>query len=304
MDEINNVVTETEAEDFDLGGAFSSVFGDEEEPEEAVEPAEVESGEVTSEVSENAEATSPTQETDEADIESQKEEAPEAEQTPEEVETPKEETFELKHHHEVQTVNREKVIELANKGLDYDRIRVDRDSVRAENEDLKVYRDFLKELADSSKMTIEQLMDETRADIISRRDGTKKEVALSQVRAARENRKAEFSQKGLDEARRADYQRFAETHPGLDINTIPMEVWQRVNDGNLLLSEAYAPIDAENAQKAAKAKDAEIEALKSRLAALEQNEKNRERSTGSRKSASTSSAPKSTFSEAWDAWDS
>lgn len=304
MDEINNVVTETEAEDFDLGGAFSSVFGDEAEPEEAAEPAEVESGEVTSEVSENAEATSPTQETDEADIEPQKEEAPEAEQTPEEVETPKEETFELKHHHEVQTVNREKVIELANKGLDYDRIRVDRDSVRAENEDLKVYRDFLKELADSSKMTIEQLMDETRADIISRRDGTKKEVALSQVRAARENRKAEFSQKGLEEARQADYQRFSETHPGLDPKDIPEEVWKRMNDNNLLLSEAYAPIDIENAQKAAKAKDAEIEALKSRLAALEQNEKNRERSTGSRKSASTSSAPKSTFSEAWDAWDS
>ena len=261
MDEVKDIeVTETDAEDSGFGGVFAESFDDDLEEEVIEQPAEEEPGEVTEEPSESTEADQPEATDDGADIKTENETdtSVETETEPSEVAQPQPtDTYELKHLDSVQTVDRGKVIELAQKGLDYDRIRADRDTMKAENSKLKAEHDFLQELADSSKMTVEQLIDETRADIISKRDGTK-----------------------------------------------TAEVWQRMNDGNLLLSEAYAPIDIKNAQKAAADKAAELESLKSRLAALEQNEKNRERSTGSRKSTGASVRPKSTFSEAWDAWNS
>ena len=304
MDEVKDIeVTETEAEDSGFGGVFASVFDDDLMTESAEEPAEEEPGEVAEEPSESTEADQPEATADGTDIETENETdtSVETETEPPEVAQPQPtDTYELKHLDSVQTVDRGKVIELAQKGLDYDRIRADRDTMKAENSKLKAEHDFLQELADSSKMTI----DETRADIISKRDGTKKEIALQQVRTQREAKAATFKADALEAARQKDYKAFSESHPDLDPKDIPAEVWQRMNDGNLLLSEAYAPIDIKNAQKAAADKNAEIEALKSRLAALEQNEKNRERSTGSRKSTGASVRPKSTFSEAWDAWDS
>ena len=266
--------------------------------------------EVIGEDSVDEEETPSEPETEEAVETETNDETPNEENIPEEAEEPAEDTapqvtedkYELKHLSEVQTVDREKVIELAQKGLDYDRIRADRDTTRAENEELRTYKEFLQELADSSKMTIEQLMDETRADVISHRDGTRKEVALKQVREARESRKSNFTQKSLEEARQADYQRFSETHPNLDPKDIPAEVWQRMNDNNLLLSEAYAPIDIANTKAALEAKERELKAKEEKIAALEQNMTNASRSTGSRKSDGATAKPKSAFSEAWDAW--
>lgn len=308
MDEVKDIeVTETDAEDSGFGGVFAEFFDDDLEEEVIEQPAEEEPGEVTEEPSESTEADQPEATDDGADIETENETdtSVETETEPSEVAQPQPtDTYELKHLDSVQTVDRGKVIELAQKGLDYDRIRADRDTMKAENSKLKAEHDFLQELADSSKMTVEQLIDETRADIISKRDGTKKEIALQQVRAQREAKAATFKADALEAARQKDYEAFSKSHPDLDPKDIPAEVWQRMNDGNLLLSEAYAPIDIKNAQKAAADKAAELESLKSRLAALEQNEKNRERSTGSRKSTGASVRPKSTFSEAWDAWDS
>ena len=300
MDEIK---TESFGELFDeatsdrpIQGEYSMVDGDDTE--------------VIGEDSVDEEETPSEPETEESVETETNDETPDEENIPEEAEEPAEDTapqstedkYELKHLSEVQTVDREKVIELAQKGLDYDRIRADRDTTRAENEELRTYKEFLQELADSSKMTIEQLMDETRADVISHRDGTCKEVALKQVREARESRKSNFTQKSLEEARQADYQRFSETHPNLDPKDIPAEVWQRMNDNNLLLSEAYAPIDIANTKAALEAKERELKAKEEKIAALEQNMTNASRSTGSRKSDGATAKPKSAFSEAWDAW--
>ena len=307
MNEENIEVTETDAEDSGFGGVFAESFDEDLEEEVIEQPAEEEPGEVTEEPGESTEADQPEATADGTEIESENEAdtSVETETEPSEVAQPQlTDTYELKHLDDVQTVDRSKVIELAQKGLDYDRIRADRDTMKAENSKLKAEHDFLQELADSSKMTVEQLIDETRADIVSKRDGTKKEVALQQVRAQREAKAATFKADALEAARQKDYEAFSKAHPNLDPKDIPAEVWQRMNDGNLLLSEAYAPIDIKNAQKAAADKAAELESLKNRLAALEQNEKNRERSTGSRKSTGASVRPKSTFSEAWDAWNS
>ena len=307
MDEENNVkVTETDDEDSGFGGVFAESFDDDLEEEVIEQPAEEEPGEVTEETSESNQENQPEAQAEEQNIETSNDDTQETVEEPTEepaTEAPVEQ-YELNHGGKVSTVTRDEVVVLAQKGLDYDRIKTDRDTVRAENDKLKAEHDFLQELADSSKMTVEQLIDETRADIISKRDGTRKEVALQQVRAQRESKTNSKMAESLQKAREADYAEFAKTHPNLKTEDIPAEVWQRMNDGNLLLSEAYAPIDVKNAQKAAADKAAELESLKSRLAALEQNEKNRERSTGSRKSTGASVRPKSTFSEAWDAWNS
>ena len=205
MDEENNVkVTETDAEDSGFGGVFAESFDDDLEEEVIEQPAEEEPGEVTEETSESNQENQPEAQAEEQNIETSNDDTQETVEEPTEepaTEAPVEQ-YELNHGGKVSTVTRDEVVVLAQKGLDYDRIKTDRDTVRAENDKLKAEHDFLQELADSSKMTVEQLIDETRADIISKRDGTRKEVALQQVRAQRESKTnskmAESLQKILD----------------------------------------------------------------------------------------------------------
>lgn len=208
--------------------------------------------------------------------------------------------FELKHLEETRSVDRDEVIRLAQKGMDYDRIREERDNVRPE---LKLYKDFLSELADESGLTVTELIDSVRA---KRLEASEKEKGneISEVDALlRVQREREAAQKAkpaeesiervekekpsevqAEESRRESFARFAREYPDVKAEDIPAKVWQdfAANKGDL--ADIYARH--------------ENTALKAKIAAMERNEDNRKRSTGSRKSSGAKA--KDMFDSAWD----
>lgn len=200
----------------------------------------------------------------------------EVREEPQKEEPEAEETFTLKHLDETREVNRDEVVILAQKGMDYDRIRGDRDAAKAEIKRLSVMEDFLKELAESGGLTIEDLMDQTRANILAERDGIDRTVALERVKLERDRKALEAqtgavkSQQAEEQRRRDSIDRFVKDHPKLDAKEIPKDVWDAFMGGKDL-SDAWAVH--------------ENKILKEKLAAMEQNQKNQKRSTGSQASA-------------------
>lgn len=208
--------------------------------------------------------------------------------------------FELKHLEETRSVDREEVIKLAQKGMDYDRIREERDSIRPE---LKLYKDFLKELADGSGLTVSELIDTVRAQRLvakEKENGMEMTEAEALIKVQRErSEKAKSAPKAEEEtppkeekpaeakaedSRRESFARFAREFPDVKAEDIPAKVWQDFSAGKGDLADIYAR--HENA------------ALKAKIAAMERNEDNRKRSTGSRKSSGAKA--KDIFDSAWD----
>lgn len=195
--------------------------------------------------------------------------------------------FELKHLGEVKQVGRDEVVTLAQKGLNYDHIRQERDTARQEVARLSELEQFLKELAAPQGMSVEDLIDSTRANVLADREGLDKEVALQRVKLERDRKAFEAErQKGIqaqqeadrEETRRRDsFLKFAKEYPGVDPKSIPKEVWDKFGEG-VDLTDAYSRYENK------KLKD-ELSAMTAKLEAEKQNNKNKERSTGSQKSA-------------------
>jgi len=237
----------------------------------------------------------------------------EGEETPEEPEgETKEEqkepdqTFELKHLDETRTVNREEVIALAQKGMDYDRIRGKLDELRgveAQASENELYAEFVKELADGAGISVEELIDGTRARVLTDR-ATKEgrslshEEALQQAKQTREARAQENQQgKEAREARvkqehfREETMRFRSLFPEVKAENIPDQVWKEYDQtGNL--------VDAWNHSENQRLAE-ENKSLKRELEGLKQEHKNEARSTGSRRSAGA--GQRSAVDDAWEA---
>ncbi len=201
--------------------------------------------------------------------------------------------FTLKHLDETRQVGRDEVIALAQKGMDYDRIREDRDQARAEAARLAELEEFLKELAAPSGMSIPDLMDTTRANILAEREGIDQSVALQRIKLDRDRKALEAErqsmarqteagqQQAAEQARmKASMDRFIQDHPNLDAKDIPNEVWEAFAGGKDL-ADAYAIYEAKNLREELAAKEREIETMK-------QNKTNQDRSTGSQTTAGTS----------------
>lgn len=206
-----------------------------------------------------------------------------------------EDLFSLKHLDEVKQVNRDEVISLAQKGLNYDHIREERDGARSQ---LAEYENFLKELAEPQGLSVAQLMDNVRAQsIINKEKQAGREMdmqtALERVQFAKEkkafeNKTAQEQQTKAvaDEAaekRRQGFVEFAKERPDVNIQQISKDVWDMVAKGDSLLT-AYAKW--ENKQ------------LRTEIEALKQNSKNQTKSTGSRQSAGKTSA-ETEFERLW-----
>lgn len=235
---------------------------------------------------------------------------PEAETEPEEK---AEEQFELNYMGARETVGRNEVIALAQKGRDYDRIREERDSAISELKELREikpayekYNSFLTALAEQSSTDVQSVMDMLSAKAMmeqARVNGTvlTEDIALQKVKLERERKEFEAEKAGRPaqeadkkeepkpadpaQAKRADdFVAFAKAFPDVDGAKIPKEVWDAYHAGQSLVA-AYSLY--ENKQ------------LKERLAAKEQETKNRERSTGSRASAGAGKE-KDAFDLGWD----
>lgn len=186
------------------------------------------------------------------------------------------EGFELKHLGETYTVPREKVIELAQKGLDYDRVRA---KLEAARDELAEIRSWMSEV--SGGKPPEEFREEVTARAVAEREGLDYETALLRVREARAQTGA--GRVSGEERAKREVREFFAAHPeaaaallgGKD--AIPDEVWQRVRSGESL-SAAWEAVRLrgearENAER--------VRALEQKLAETRQAESNRARSTGS-----------------------
>lgn len=227
--------------------------------------------------------------------------------------------FVLKHLGEEKEVNRDEVITLAQKGMDYDRIRGKHDELVEENTNLKAQMsdyeqtkeqlDYFREIAEASGLSLDELIVQTLAAQRASRNGTSVDAELPRVKLDMERKSLEKDKsnwertKGAEQTAAqaeadkqaqilADLEQFAAEFPEVakDVShNVPQEVWDAVNAGNTTLTAEYRKYDA-------KLKDAEIANLKSQLEQATQNEKNKLRSTGSQSSDSV--AP---TGDMWDA---
>lgn len=198
-------------------------------------------------------------------------------------------TFELKHLGEVRRVGKDGVVTLAQKGMDYDRIK----------EKQTEYESFLNEIANGR--SIDTLMEETRAQMLAAKEGLDPSVALQKVRLmkrekaleaeraklqAAENEKTAAAQ--AEEKRKSDFLAFASAFPDVDPKTIPHQVWDDYRRG-VPLKDAY---EADKLR-------AENRRLQEELRTTKKQEDNKARSTGSRKTAGNR-AIEDIFDSVWD----
>lgn len=189
--------------------------------------------------------------------------APETKETKAEVNTPAEETkapdaqpetlnsFELKHLGEVKKVNKDEMIVLAQKGLDYDRLKGNQDERLT----------FIKELAEASGFKNEkEFIEQTRKNIVesainalAEEKNCDYEVAKElyetrQSKKAEANRiaaeaqaKADADNAAAEAQRRTDreVEAFMKRYPTVDPKTIPQAVKDSVNNDGLSLLNAY-----------------------------------------------------------------
>lgn len=211
-----------------------------------------------------------------------------------EVKEPEPETFTLKHLDETRTVGRDEVVALAQKGMDYDRMRGKYDDVSAR---LKEIDDWFSEY--TSGKDFNTFRDDVEAARLAQQRGIDKSTALERIKLDRERKALEAERQKATQAeseaeaqkRKAaeDVREFNKRFPDVaaklatDKDAVPQEVWDAVRRGERLV-DAY---DKYTAKQDAAAKDARIKELEEQLKAKEQtdkNKKNAERSTGSQKS--------------------
>lgn len=200
---------------------------------------------------------------------------------------------------EEKSVTEDEYRAFAQKGVDYDGVRADRDNLRSANAELARYKDFLEEIAKDNGQTIEELMDQTQANTIAKRDNIDPQRALERVRYERrikeleKQNSASEAQKSAEEKQRADFAAFQAAHPDVQTKDIPREVWEKVA-GGMSLTEAYSSHEMKLLKE-------ENRRLKEAAEVKQQEEKNKARSTGSRKSPGSGTGKRDAWDEAWDA---
>lgn len=265
MDELTNesVVVEeavpaTEETATDISDAdFDAMWDDDDSNDEVfAEPATEE------------EADQPTEE----QAETEEAEPTEAEQSSE---PDTDQYLELKHFDEVKKVTKDEAKVLAQKGMDYDRIRGKLDEATANVAKLQKYEDFLNELKGGFN-SIDDLMNDTRARLIADKEGITREQALERVKSANQQKEQAQQQAQLDrnavyeEMRRQSLTAFLSAFPGVKAKDIPQEVWDDMKVTNNLVA-SYAKYEAKK--------------LADENAVLKKNAENKARSTGSMKSS-------------------
>ena len=220
---------------------------------------------------------------------------PEAEPTKEQKE---EELFDLKFNKEIRKVNRQEVTELAQKGLNHDRILEQRDHLQQENAELLKFKQdneaiigLLDAAAQKSGTDRNTFLQSVRENAYVSQ-GLSRDAAHERVlredaeqrlsRTEKADAEKQQAQQGQELARQQDIERFLKLYKDVDPNTIPKEVWDDVRNGETLVS-AYGRY--ENRQLAESNRK-----LQESLNALKQNEKNKQKSIGSAKTEGNETA--------------
>ncbi len=199
-----------------------------------------------------------------------------------------EEKFTLKHLGVEKEVSREEMKALAQQGMDYARIRSQRDELMNYRKTNESIVDLVTQLAQAKGMNVQQYADHLQVQRLVAQ-GMSKETAtehLARTKAESALKQQTQQQQAVTDANaarltrvRADLKAFQDKY-NVSLKEIPQEVWDKVTD-DTLLTTAYS--DWLSSQK-----DAEIENLKSQLKAQTQNAKNKQTSTGTRQSSGDS----------------
>lgn len=198
-------------------------------------------------------------------------------------------TFTLNYLGAEKVVSKDEAVTLAQKGMDYDRIRQKHEETLSELTTAKDKLSFFEQMASSQGKTLDQLIDSALAEQLAAKEGIDPAVALGRVQLDRERKQLEAEKaklaKGADEKATAEQKRqdditaFQKEYPDVfaklatDKNAIPAPVWEDVNKGESLVV-AYAKY--ERAQLKAELEKAKAEAEKTK-----QKQINKSRSTGS-----------------------
>ena len=278
MEETTNTAVEQEqtSDSFMEGWDDEPVADAADQPEEATEEmtpaAEPEN---QSETATDTEAETTAQEQADTSGQTQQQETPPAD-------APK--VWTLRYMDQDKQVGEADMVILAQKGMDYDRIR---EKYEESKPVMELFGGFAKQAQGMSTEEAKRSIDlEDREAAVSAKEA---EEAQRQQAAAQ----ALQAQNTADARRRADVAEFQKTFPDAakDPKSIPAEVWADVRNGSTLVAAyaKYAVAQAKAAQQAAE----------QRAESTAQNQKNAVRSTGSMKSAGENLNSKDPFLEGW-----
>lgn len=304
MENVENMSVQEE-QSVDQQDAFLDGWGDEQTAQDAPETSETAEGEDTAE--EETETASETEGAQSAPDGGAAETAAEAgaeaqtETTEQKADAP-EKTWTLRHMDETKNVGEAEMVTLAQKGMDYDRIRAKYDESKPAMEILSI---FAKQKGVSVADYVSFLRTEAKkADGLSEAEARRsieledREAAVTarEAEQAAERQAAEQANAAANAAaqrRKADIDEFAREYPDVARNpdAIPKEVWDAVAAGSSL-TVAYAKYTAKQARE-------EAERTRSAAQAAQQNVKNAARSTGSMQSAGQNAGGRDPFLEGW-----
>lgn len=304
MENVENMSVQEE-QTADQQDAFLDGWGDEQTAQDAPETSETAEGEDTAE-----EVTEPASETEGAQsapdggaAETAAEAGAEAQtETTEQKADAPEKTWTLRHMDETKNVGEAEMVTLAQKGMDYDRIRAKYDESKPAMEILSI---FAKQKGVSVADYVSFLRTEAKkADGLSEAEARRsieledREAAVTarEAEQAAERQAAEQANAAANAAaqrRKADIDEFAREYPDVARNpdAIPREVWDAVAAGSSL-TVAYAKYTAKQARE-------EAERTRRAAQAAQQNIKNAARSTGSMQSAGQNAGGRDPFLEGW-----
>lgn len=180
-------------------------------------------------------------------------------------ETEGERLFHLKHLDTEIDADEKKVVELAQKGMDYDRIRGKYEKANAETARLLAERSFIQELADEKGMSVEEYIDDARARRLMEKENMGEREARTAARALRSEVAAAA---GSAVQREKIWYEFCCAFPDVKAEDVPAEVMSAgVKNGDLKSAyEAYL-----------------YRQLRKQDESEAKNSLNRQRSTGSRR---------------------
>lgn len=164
------------------------------------------------------------------------------------------ELFTLKNRDETRQVTRDELVTMAQKGWDYDTVRAERDQLRKYRDEANPVLEMFKGYAQRNNMSVPDYLDFCRKQELMRQGMTEQD-AVTKLGMEKERAELDARQKAVQaqeeqqtsaqrqaqEARQKlqeDIALFCRTYPGVDPKTIPQEVWAAVKGGDTL-TNAY-----------------------------------------------------------------
>ena len=200
-----------------------------------------------------------------------------------------EQMFDLKYNKETKQYTRQQVIELAQKGLNYDHVTEQRDRLQQEIADLTKFRDensaildTLRAAAEASGKSVPEYLTSIRTNLLvaqgispeTARERILREDAEQRLHSKQKAEEAAASSKrDAEQRQKDDIARFQKKYKDVDPKTIPQEVWEAVRGGELL-TDAYGDYQRRELER-------QLREANEKLAIRAKNESNRQKSLGS-----------------------